>query len=194
MAEPKSDTELIISIIRGHADGLAAAYEHHGASVYQMASRLCGPCHAEEVTQEVFLALWRKPEEFHSDECSLRSCLLAETHGRAVARLRDDTARRTRRARMSADALEQEVLGPWLSEAVRTLLWGLPDAERKAIVLAYFGGYTCKQVAALMRQSEEIVKANIGTGLSSLRASSMCRRTSNAERIDSSGDAPEGPI
>lgn len=153
-----SDTGLLIAIVRRHDDALAEVYDRHGASVYRFASRLFGLEQAEEVTEEVFLALWRIPEEFHSDGSSLRSSLLAEAHRRGVHRARIGTKCRGSEAKASP------------SKDVRNLLSNLPDAERMAISLACFGGCTYRQVAALVHQPEEVVKGNINAALCRLRS------------------------
>jgi RNA polymerase sigma-70 factor (ECF subfamily) len=161
-----SDAGLVIAIVRGHRDALSETYRRHGGSVYYLACRLFGSEKAEEVTREVFLALWRKPEDFYSDGCSLRSCLLAEAHGRGVDRQRVDF----KCGAPLLHDLEQKIRALWPSEDVRKRFSDLPDAERKVIALAYFGGYTYRQLAALLHQPEENVKGNINDALRRLKS------------------------
>ena len=130
---------------------------------------------AEEVTQEVFLRLWHHPEKFDADRGSLRSYLLAQTHGRSVDILRSETSRRRREERdaaATADAgydLEREVLDLSVAEEVREALMVLSPGERRAIELAYFGGHTYREVASLLDEPEGTVKSRIRSGLRRLR-------------------------
>ncbi len=106
--------------------------------------------------QEVFLRLWNEPERFDPERGSLRSFLLAQAHGRAVDVLRSDTSRRQREerdARRTAEAgydIEHEVWDLAVAEQVKGAMAGLPEDERKAIELAYFGGRTYREVAAAL--------------------------------------------
>ncbi|MHB1534573.1 MAG: sigma factor-like helix-turn-helix DNA-binding protein [Acidimicrobiales bacterium] len=175
MAGELSDADIagtIAGTIAGRREeALADAYERHGASVYAMVSRLCPVAQAEQVTRKVFLALWHAPEDFPPEGGSLRVPLMAAAHARAVQLLRADGERRALEATMTAEDLEQRVIGPWPPEGALRLLSQLPPAERKAIVLAYFGGYTYEEVASRTDQVGEAVKRDIGVGLRRLRAS-----------------------
>jgi RNA polymerase sigma-70 factor (ECF subfamily) len=92
-----SDAALVVAVARYRQDALAEAYRRHAGAVYGLARRLLGnePL-AEEVTQEVFLRLWNHPDRFEPSRGSLRSYLLAQTHGRSVDLLRSEGARRRR--------------------------------------------------------------------------------------------------
>ena len=171
-----SDTNLVIAISRYRHDALAEAYRRHAGAVFGLARRLLAePGRAEEVTQEVFLRLWNHPDRFDPDRGTLRSFLLAQTHGRAVDLLRSDAARRAREERhmrLTAEAgydLEREVADLSTAERVRTALERLPEPEREAIELAYFGGHTYREVATLLQEPEGTVKGRIRSGLKHLR-------------------------
>jgi RNA polymerase sigma-70 factor (ECF subfamily) len=130
---------------------------------------------AEEVVQEVFLRLWNNPERFEPARGTLRSYLLAQTHGRAVDLLRSEGSRRAREerdARSTAEAgydLEHEVWDLATADQVRRALQALPDGERDAIQLAYFGGHTYREVAVRLGEPEGTVKSRIRAGLKRLR-------------------------
>src|SRR5436305_12419557 len=95
-----SDAALVVAISRYHQDALAEAYRRHGGAVFGLARRLLGDSAvAEELVQEVFLRLWDQPEKFDASRGSLRSYLLAHCHGRSVAVLRSESARRRREGR-----------------------------------------------------------------------------------------------
>ncbi|MGH9093579.1 MAG: sigma-70 family RNA polymerase sigma factor [Acidimicrobiales bacterium] len=171
-----SDGALVVSIGRWHQDALAEAYRRHAGSVFGLARRVLADAgRAEEIVPEVFLRLWNEPERFDPDRGSLRSFLLAQTHGRAVDLLRSDTSRRQREerdARASAEAgydLEHEVWDLAVADTVREALAELPSEERRAIQLAYFGGHTYREVATMIGAPEGTVKSRIRAGLKRLR-------------------------
>jgi len=171
-----SDSTLVVAIGRWREDALAEAFRRHAGAVYALARRvLADDAGAEEVVQEVFLRLWNAPDKFDSERGSLRSYLLAQTHGRAVDLLRSESARRRREERQALEAaeagydLERAVWDLAVGDHVKEALERLPDDESKAIELAYFGGYTYREVAVMLRQPEGTVKSRIRSGLRRLR-------------------------
>jgi RNA polymerase sigma-70 factor (ECF subfamily) len=171
-----SDAVLVLAISRYRQDALAEAYRRHAGAVFALAKRLLRDAAlAEEIVQEVFLRIWNAPERFDPDRGALRSYLLAQCHGRSVDLLRSDTSRRLREerdARRTAEKgydLEREVLDLSVAERVKDALATLPEGEREAIALAYFGGHTYREVADLLDQPEGTVKSRIRSGLQRLR-------------------------
>lgn len=171
-----SDAALVVAIGRWREDALAEVYRRHAGAAYALARRLLNDKElAEEVLQEVILRLWNAPERFDSERGSLRSYLLAQTHGRAVDLLRSETARRRREEREAREApsfgddIERQVVDLTTSEKVKEVVAGLPDDERRAIELAYFGGHTYRQVAVMLETPEGTVKSRIRSGLRRLR-------------------------
>jgi RNA polymerase sigma-70 factor, ECF subfamily len=166
-----SDASLTMAVARWQEAALAEIYRRHAGAVFGLAKRLLfDNVLAEEVTQEVFVRLWREPERFDPARGSLRTFLLSVTHGRAIDLLRSETSRRAReeRSRAVAEAgydLEQEVFDLATAERVRQAVAKLPGAERKAIELAYFGGHTYREVAAMQNEPEGTVKSRIRSGL-----------------------------
>jgi RNA polymerase sigma-70 factor (ECF subfamily) len=166
-----SDTSLAMAVARWHEDALAEIYRRHAGSVFGLAKHLLfDKVLAEEVTQEVFVRLWREPERFDPARGTLRTFLLSVTHGRAIDLLRSETSRRAReeRSRGVAEAgydLEQEVFELARAEQVRQAVAKLPGVERKAIELAYFGGHSYREVAEMQNEPEGTVKSRIRSGL-----------------------------
>jgi len=171
-----SDSALALAIARYDQSALAEAYRRHAGAVFGLARRLLiEPALAEEIVQEIFLRLWNDPTRFDPERGTMRSYLLTQTHGRSVDMLRADTSRRAREerdARRTAESgydIEHEVLDMATSDHVRRSLEALPTDERQAIELAYFGGYTYREVATRLDQPEGTVKSRIRSGLKRLR-------------------------
>lgn len=172
-----SDAALVVAIGRYRQDALAEAYRRHAGAVFGLAKRLLNDqARAEEIVQEVFLRLWNDPDRFDADRGSLRSYLLAQCHGRSVDVIRSESSRRAREDRTAKEAAEvgydvaHEVLDMALAGHVREALGRLPDGERRAIELAYFGGRTYREAADELGEPEGTVKSRIRAGLKRLRS------------------------
>lgn len=171
-----SDAVLVVSVGRYSEDALAEIYRRHAGAVFALARRLIGEgAGAEEIVQEVFLRLWQQPERFDPARGSLRSFLLAQSHGRAVDSLRSEGSRRRReekdfrRTAESGYDVEHEVWDLAVADRVQVALGTLPEEERKAIEMAYYGGHTYREVADVLGQPEGTVKSRIRAGLRRLR-------------------------
>jgi RNA polymerase sigma-70 factor, ECF subfamily len=173
-----SDSALVVAMARYQQEALAEAYRRHAGAVFGLAKRLLtSQASAEEVTQEVFMRLWNRPEQYDAERGSLRSYLLAQCHGRSVDLLRSESARRrreTRDARESPESapfdFERQLWDMSLAEQVRSALSSLGEGERDAIELAYFGGRTYREVATMLGEAEGTVKSRIRTGLKRMRS------------------------
>lgn len=172
------DATLVAAIARRDHVALAEAHRRHAAAVHALARRLVGTgAFAEEVVQEVFLRLWDRPGRFDPSRGSLRAYLLTQSHGRALDLLRAEIARHEREARdarrapRATDDLEHHVVDLTTAEQVREVMSDLPDRERAAIELAYLGGCSYREVAALLGLPEGTVKSRIRTGLQKMRRS-----------------------
>lgn len=171
-----SDERLLFEIARGHPGALAEVYERHGAAVYASARRLCAAAEAESVTQGTFLELWHAPEDFAGALEPLASRLIAEAHARSVDLLRADRTRQGFEAAMSFDVLVALVVASRVGGAVAALLADLPEGERIAVTLTYFGGYTDRQVGVLTGRSVDEVRRALVRGLGQLGATVERRR------------------
>lgn len=133
------------------------------------------PAIAEEVTQEVFLELWRLAPRFDSSKGSPKSWAATIAHRRAVDRVRSEQSRRTRedrdRQRTPAeyDVVSEEVEQQLEQEHVVDALAQLTETQREAVTLAYYGGYTYREVAVLLDVPEGTIKTRIRDGLIKLR-------------------------
>ena len=95
--EHASDANLVVAVGRWHQQALAEIYRRHGGAVHALARRILrSDPPAEEITQEVFLDLWKNPEKFDAQRGTLRSFLLARTHGKSVDFVRSEVSRRKR--------------------------------------------------------------------------------------------------
>ncbi|MEO5840446.1 MAG: sigma-70 family RNA polymerase sigma factor [Acidimicrobiales bacterium] len=155
---------------------MAEILRRHRDPVLAFAARLVGDhARAEEVAQDVFVRLWQRSERFDPTRGALRAFLLAMTHGRALDIVRSDSARFRREERHMArstgageDPVAQ-VVARTVADAARNALAQLPEAERRAVELAYFGGHSYRTVASMLDEPEGTVKSRIRNGLARLR-------------------------
>ena len=178
MTPPATDDRaLALGLASADRSALEEAYRRHAGVVLGLARRLTrNQALAEDVTQEVFVRLWRDPNGFDPARGSLRTYLLTITHRRAVDVIRSEQSRRIREdkdgmlASAGGASLEDEVVEMQMGEQVRAALESLPPQERGAIELAYFGGHSYRMVAELLGEPEGTVKSRIRKGMTRLGA------------------------
>lgn len=133
------------------------------------------PAQAEEVTQEVFVELWRLAARFDGSKGSARAWAATLAHRRAIDRVRSEQASRDRQTRDAShvvrdhDVVVAEVETTIDQARVRRALSQLSDIQREAVELAYFGGHTYREVAVLLGVAEGTVKSRIRDGMIRLR-------------------------
>lgn len=177
--EQASDSALVVAVARQNEVALSELHSRHAGAVNALALRVTRDASfSEEITQEVFVRLWQRPERFDPERGSLRAFLLADTHGRSIDLVRAESSRRRREERdhlaepQTFDSgPEADVMVSTLGDEVRAALDELTEAERRAVGLAYFGGYTYREVAEMLDEPEGTVKSRIRSGLKRLRAS-----------------------
>lgn len=158
-------------LLAGDDRALCRCYDQYSSFVYGLALRVIGdPRAAEDVTQDVFLHLWERPGAFHPDRGGLRTWLGTLAHRRAVDHVRREEARRRRAVRDAAQAVctpdvEEMACALVAAERVRAALLTLPDEQREAIELAYFGGKTYREVAVVLGIPEGTAKSRMRLGL-----------------------------
>jgi RNA polymerase sigma-70 factor, ECF subfamily len=172
----RSDGDLVAAMADGDHDALAELYRRYGGAVWGVARRVCNDrTLAEDVTQIVFVDLWRRPQRFDPSRGGLRPWLVAQAHARAVDAVRSESARQRRHERESQYApppspdVEATAHVAALSQDMRRAVNQLAAEERDAIVLAYFGGHSYRETAALLGAPEGTVKSRIRRGLTGLR-------------------------
>lgn len=169
-------------------DGLSFAqvYERHGDAVFAVAGRI-GIAHlAPDVTQDVFMRLWRSPGRYDASRGSLRTFLVMAARNLAIDRARSESARLLReeqatKARPTTAAPFDDVvarLAVGATGEISEALSRLRTDTREAIVAAFFGGLTYSEVAESLDAPEGTIKSRIRRGLTQLR---------------SELDGPEGP-
>ena len=127
------------------------------------------------MVQEVFVRLWTRADQFDPGRGSLRSYLLAQTHGRSIDVVRSEASRRRREerdawlVRESRVDVEREVIETSVADEVRRALAALPENERVPVELAYLGGKPYREVAIQLGIPEGTAKSRIRSGLSRLR-------------------------
>ena len=172
------DGQLVELVAQQDAGALEALYDRYGRAAYSLARRiLTEETLAQDVVQEVFLSLWRDARRFDAGRGTVATYLLSMTHHRAV-----DVVRREenlRRWRTSDEGLElapdpkarveDEVEASERRTEVRAALKDLPEPQRQALLLADFGGYTQREVAALVGVPLGTVKTRMAAGMRKMK-------------------------
>ena len=172
---------LVERVAAGEAQALEELYDRYARPAYSLARRVTGdPAFAEEAVQEVFLAVWRQPGRFQAGRGGFATWLLAAVHHKAVDAVRREEAVRRRALALQAvqaldasdapanrpeDAVEERMRG----ERVRRALRALPESQREAMTLAYYGGYTQREIAALTGTPIGTVKTRMHRAMHNLR-------------------------
>jgi RNA polymerase sigma-70 factor (ECF subfamily) len=149
------DAVLLQRVETGDEAAIEALYERYGGSCYRLARRILDDAQlAEDVVQQVFLALWQGTG-YDPRRGAVSTWLLSMTHHKAVDSVRREGNRRKRIASDQA-LLEKAAAGPgpedeawarWRAERTREALRTLPAEQREVLLLAYYGGYTQREIA-----------------------------------------------
>ena len=178
-------------LVAGDQQALGEIYDLYGSRCYALARRLLGDAGlAEDAVQEALLALWKAPERFDAARGSLATFLLTLTHRRAVDVLRREALQRRGRVATDDGLAELASKEPGTAEQaeariqgaeVREALKELPEPQREALLLAYFQGYTQREISSITGAPLGTVKTRMLAGVRTLRAQLGSRYSSLGE-------------
>ncbi len=173
-----ADEELMQLVHDGDVRAFEVVFDRHASAAFSLAYRMCGRrATAEDIVQDAFLSLWRSGSGYDPRRGSVRSWVLSVVHNRAVdamrrlgAKARLDVADEGIAERLhAAETTDGEVERRDDARQVRTALDELPPDQRQVIELAYFGGFTHKQIAEMLDLPPGTVKGRMRLGLTKLR-------------------------
>jgi RNA polymerase sigma-70 factor (ECF subfamily) len=164
-----NDVRMRDALIAGSEQTLAEAYDTFGPTVYGMALQMTRDRGAaEDITQDVFVDLWRRPERFDPQRAPLRGwlCMIARRRGIDWVRRRR-TQENTRLAALepAPAGFEDDLLTSTAYKQVRRAVADLPTTQRQAILLAYYDGLTYREVAQALRIPEGTAKWRLRSAL-----------------------------
>ena len=174
------DRALVARVTEGDGGALEALYARYGRACYGLARRiLVDEQLAQDAVQEVFLTVWRDAAKFDASRGGFSTWLLTMTHHKSVDSVRREENLRKRRT--TDDVLEsREDDAPKVDDAVwsllrrervREVLATLPGPQREALTLAYFGGYTQREIAGLTDTPLGTVKTRMLAGMRRMKDS-----------------------
>jgi RNA polymerase sigma factor (sigma-70 family) len=172
-----SDEALVALVARGDEPALAELYDRVSRVAYGLAFRVLRDERlAEDAVQEAFLALWRTAASFKAERAKASTWILTLVHRRAVDLVRREERRRTEpladEVAAHADEAESTEEAAWLRferERVQDALGKLPDIQREAIELAYYGGFSQSELADRLGVPLGTIKSRMFAGLARLR-------------------------
>ncbi|SDU90534.1 RNA polymerase sigma-70 factor, ECF subfamily [Microlunatus sagamiharensis] len=180
-ADPETAAELVALMTRvaeGDQDAFSALYERTVRRVHGVVWRVLRSAdHAAEVTQEVYVEVWRQAARYDASRGSVSAWMTTMAHRRAVDRVRSVTSETARIEHYSVREVGRDVDHVWEdveqrveADRVRQGLRSLSALQREVLTLAYFGGYTQNQIAALLQVPLGTVKTRVRDALIKLKA------------------------
>jgi RNA polymerase sigma-70 factor (ECF subfamily) len=169
-----SDEALVALAARADDGALAELYERFGHVAYGLALRIVrDPALAEDAVQEAFLTIWRSAARFVPERAKASTWILTLVHRRAVDVVRREQPRRAEpieaAPQASANATEDEAWLRLQRARVQDALRQLPDQQREALELAYYGGFTQSELADRLGEPLGTIKSRMFAGLARLR-------------------------
>ncbi len=170
----REEQQLVEALLAGNEEAVRTLYARYARPIFTLGLRLLGSAEAaEELTQDVFVAAWRKAARFDPSRGRLSTWLMTIAHNLAVDRLRRETGA-TRPHLVLVDEVP-EVIGAAEDEplierdaAIRALET-LSDAEKRLLARAYFGGFTAREIAEADGTPLGTVKTRLRTALIKVR-------------------------
>jgi RNA polymerase sigma-70 factor, ECF subfamily len=171
-----SDEALVALVARGHESALAELYDRTGRMAYGLAFRVLRDDRlAEDAVQEAFLGVWRTAAGFRAERAKASTWILTLVHRRAVDLVRREERRRaeplddTRLDTGTGDSAEDSAWLGFERERVQGALQALPDVQREALELAYYGGYSQSELAQRLGVPLGTIKSRMFAGLTRMR-------------------------
>jgi RNA polymerase sigma-70 factor (ECF subfamily) len=170
-----SDEAVLALVARSEEAALAEVYDRFGAVAYGLALRvLRDEALAQDAVQDAFLAVWRTAASFSPERGAARTWVLTLVHRRAVDLVRREERRRGDPLESAPEPASDELTDQqaWLRferERVQAALKRLPDQQREALELAYYGGFSQSQLAERLGEPLGTIKSRMHTGLARLR-------------------------
>ncbi|MBI4220951.1 MAG: sigma-70 family RNA polymerase sigma factor [Chloroflexi bacterium] len=179
--ETLTDEALLALIASSDKNALAALYDRYGRRVFALAARMLGdPQSSEEVTQDVFLSVWRRVSSYKAGKGRFTTWLFSIAHNRTIDELRRRRRERHREnpniedhADLPSEAIPppEAVVARSESAMVLEALQSLPPEQRSVIEMSYFGGFTQVEIAEQTGQPLGTVKTRMRLALKKLRLS-----------------------
>ncbi|HEX2359341.1 MAG TPA: sigma-70 family RNA polymerase sigma factor [Solirubrobacterales bacterium] len=175
-----ADEDLMPLLGAKNAAAFEVFYDRHGGAAYSLAYRIVGDRQAaEDVTQEALLSIWRSGARFDRARGSVRGWTLGIVRNRAIDQLRRHSGRAPKLALDSAEQLESEpaaqlteveALRRETAREVRGALDELPDDQSRVIQLAFFGGFSHSEIAAMLNEPLGTIKGRMRLGMDKVRS------------------------
>jgi RNA polymerase sigma-70 factor (ECF subfamily) len=177
--EGDSDLDLAAALAAGEVDALAQLYDRYGALAYSVSVRILGdPGKAEDVVQDAFLKLWNSAARFDGQRGSLRTWVITAVRNRSIDYLRGRSAHERQEREIPVDTEAQGTgSDPWREVAasierdmIGDALGSLPPEQRQAVELAYFRGYSHREIAEMIDVPLSTVKGRMRLALEKLHS------------------------
>jgi RNA polymerase sigma-70 factor (ECF subfamily) len=171
------DAALVARIGSGDQGALKAAYDQYAGYVNGVALGILKDRDlAADITQDVFVRLWDRHERYDASRGTLKSFLQMDAHGRSIDLLRSrraaaarELADHRRQASTAVAGTEELAMTEMTATSIRTALMSLPDEQRTPIAMAFFDGYSYRDVADILGVPEGTIKSRIRTGMRRLQ-------------------------
>jgi RNA polymerase sigma-70 factor (ECF subfamily) len=175
-----ADEDLMRLVGEGDVGAFEVMFDRHASAAFSLAYRMCGrKAMAEDIVQDTFVSLWRRGARYDRRKGSVRSWVLGAVHNKTVDSFRHETA--TSGRDVNDDEALKELAAPERTEAeverrsdaqeVRAALAQLPTDQRRVLELAYFGGFTHREIADILELPTGTAKGRMRLGLVKLRLS-----------------------
>jgi RNA polymerase sigma-70 factor (ECF subfamily) len=167
----------MLLVQRGEARAFEALYDRHGAAAFSLAYRIAGNrSAAEDIVQEAFLSVWRSSVRYSPARGNVRSWLLSVVHNRAIDFLRRSLVHDRRRVhaegieeREAPEFTDVEAFRRDEAKKIRATMERLPGDQLRVVELAYFGGFTQTEIAAMLDMPLGTVKGRMRLALDKMR-------------------------